>query len=143
MKIQKVQDFEVWKKADAFSDAVTAILARPPFGRNRKLLEQIETAVDSITSNMSEGFEQPTDRGFANYLFIAKGSTAETFTRLRRASRRGYLNQTELRAVRTLAEEVGRMLTGLIKHLMTTPHRHRGLGLATDPQPATHERKMD
>jgi four helix bundle protein len=96
MKIQKVQDFEVWKKADAFSDAVTAILARPPFGRNRKLLEQIETAVDSITSNMSEGFEQPTDRGFANYLCIAKGSTAETFTRLRRASRRAYLNQTEL-----------------------------------------------
>ena len=81
---------------------------------------------------MSEGFEQPTDRGFANYLFIAKGSTAETFTRLRRASRRGYLNQTELRALRTLAEEVGRMLTGLIKHLMTTPNRRHGLGLATD-----------
>jgi four helix bundle protein len=131
MKIQKVQDFEVWKKADAFSDAVTAILARPPFGRNRKLLEQIETAVDSITSNMSEGFEQPTDRGFANYLFIAKGSTAETFTRLRRASRRAYLNQTELRAVRTLAEEVGRM----------PPTAVVVWDWRLTPQPATDKRK--
>jgi four helix bundle protein len=129
MKLQKIQDFEVWKKAEAFSNAVTAILTRPAFGRNCKLLEQIENALDSITANMSEGFEQPTDRGFANYLFIAKGSAAETITRLARACRRGCLTKTELDSLQDQAKEIGRMLSGLIKHLMKTPNRRRGLGL--------------
>ena len=128
MKLDKIQDFEVWKKADAFSDAVTAILTRPAFGRNCKLLEQIEDALDSITANMSEGFEQSTDRGFAKYLFTAKGSTAETCARLARASRRGCLSKAELRTLEKQAEEICRMLTGLIKHLMKTPDRRRGLG---------------
>jgi four helix bundle protein len=132
MKLERIQDFEVWKKADAFSDAVAAILTRPAFGRNCKLLEQVENALDSITSNMSEGFDQSTDRGFAKYLFIAKGSTSETCTRLGRACRRGCLNKAELQALEKQAQEIGRMLTGLIKHLMKTPNRRRGLGISTD-----------
>jgi four helix bundle protein len=137
MKIEKIQDFEVWKKAEAFSDAITAVLERPAFGRNRKLLEQLENAVDSITANMSEGFHQPTDRGFANYLFTAKGSIAETCTRLTRASRRRCLTREELMAFERQAEEIGKMLTGLIKHLMKTPNHRRGLGSTADPRRTT------
>jgi four helix bundle protein len=131
MKFEKIQDFEVWTKAATFSDAVTAILTRLAFGKNSNLLRQIETAVDSITANMSEGFDQPTDRGFANYLFTAKGSVAEVCARLTRASRRGCLTTNELEAFQRQADEVGRMLTGLIKHLMKTPNRRRGLGALT------------
>ena len=143
MKLQRIQDFEVWTKATAFSDAVTAILTRSAFGKNTKLLGQIENALDSITANMSEGFDQPTDRAFANYLFTAKGSAAEVCTRLTRACRRGCLTWNELQAFQKQADEVGRMLTGLIKHLMKTPNRRRGLGGVTSesPRPVTRHQR--
>src|SRR5688500_10398346 len=81
----------------------------------------IEDALDSILANMSEGFEQPTDRGFAKYLYTSKASLAETCTRLGRASKRGMLSSAELRQIERHASEIARMTTGLITHLMETP----------------------
>jgi four helix bundle protein len=127
MKLEKIEDFEVWKKAEAFWDAVNAILQRSCFGRNVNLRNQVEDAIDSILSNMSEGFEQPTDRGFAKYLYTSKASTAETCTRLDRSCKRQMLTPSELRAIKTQGEEVIRMTTGLIEHLMRTPDRRRGV----------------
>lgn len=131
MKLEKIQDFEVWKKAQAFWEAVNAILTRPGFAQNFKLRDQLMNAIDSILSNMSEGFEQPTDRSFARYLYISKGSAAETCTRLGGAHKRGCSTDTELHGFEKQAAELGRMTTGLIKHLLKTPNRERGLGPAT------------
>ena len=137
MKLQRIEDFEVWKKADVFSDAVDAILVRLQGVRNCKLYEEIRSATDSIQANMSEGFEQPTDRAFARFLYTSKGSAAETCTRLRRASKRGWLTEAELQALEAHGHEIGRMLTGLIGHLMETPDRRRGVGPTSDQRLAT------
>jgi four helix bundle protein len=131
MKLERIEDFEVWKKAECFSDAVNAILMRPILARNFRLHHQILSASDSIQANMSEGFEQPTDRAFARYLYISKGSTAEVCTRLGKACKRGCLTKAELRDLESRGNEIARMLTGLIKHLMKTPNRKRGLGTPT------------
>jgi four helix bundle protein len=139
MKIEKIQDFEVWKKAVAFSDAVSAILSRAPFVKDCQLREQIGDAIDSVTANMSEGFEQPTDRAFARFLYTSKGSAAEVSTRLTRAEGRGYLSREERARVVAQADEIGRMLAGLIKHLMKTPNRRRGLGRTSDERRTTND----
>jgi four helix bundle protein len=132
MKLERIEDFEVWKRAESFCDAVNAILGRPAFVKDCKLRDQVLDASDSILANMSEGFDQPTDRSFAKFLYVSKGSTAETATRLRRARGRGYLSCEELEAFRKQAAEIGRMTTGLIKHLMKTPDRRRGLGTSDE-----------
>src|SRR5688500_9955185 len=93
---KKLEELPVYQRALEFCAAVTAILARPALRRNRQLHNQIDAANDSITANMEEGFEQSTDRLFANYLFIAKGSLAEVLGRLKTASRKGYISQEEL-----------------------------------------------
>ena len=129
MILQKIEDFDVWKKAEALSVAITAILARPGFSKEFSLRSQIRDAVDSVLSNMSEGFEQPTDRAFANYLYRVKGSAAETCTRLGIAYRRNLVSKEELRDLVQRGEEVGKMTSGLIRHLMKTPDRRRGLGV--------------
>jgi four helix bundle protein len=59
-------------------------------------IEELQDASDSILSKMSEGFEQPTDRAFARFLYVSKASTAEVRTRLARAQKRGLLGRTEL-----------------------------------------------
>jgi four helix bundle protein len=128
MTLQRIEDFEVWKRAMAFWVAVNAIVERPCFAQELRLRSQIKEAIDSILSNMSEGFEQPTDKAFAKYLYVSKGSTAETCTRLSRSLARGLIAEGEFTPLRDQGIEIRRLLTGLIKHLMKTPDRRRGLG---------------
>ena len=84
-----LEEFPVYLKAREFNVAVAAIIARPAFGRNRKLHDQLADANESILANMEEGFEQSTDAVLANYLYTAKGSIAEVVVQVqgRRTSR--------------------------------------------------------
>jgi four helix bundle protein len=59
-------------------------------------------------SNIVEGFQQSTDRGFAKYLYTSKGSTAEVRARLQRALDRKYIAQKEFDARNALGEEVAK-----------------------------------
>jgi four helix bundle protein len=74
---KRLDELPIHSKANDFWAAVNAILQQPAVRRNRKLLEQIEDANDSVLANMSEGFEEPTDKALEKYLFGAKASAAE------------------------------------------------------------------
>ena len=82
---RKLEELPIYAKAVAFWSAVNATLDSSRLRRDRRLHEQISDANDSITSNMVEGFEQGSDRAFANFLTHSKGSLAEVLTRLKQA----------------------------------------------------------
>ena len=128
MQFEKVEDLKLWERADQFWVGVAKILERPCIRRHRKLHEQLSDAADSILSNISEGFEQPTDRAFAKYLYTAKASTAEVRTRLKLCCRRGYISAEEFAAHDTLGDEIARIANGLIKYLLASDRRDRALG---------------
>lgn len=107
---------------------------------HRDLREQIRDAIDSIVSNISEGFEQPTDRAFAKYLFDAKASTAEARQRLWMAAQRKFITAEEYQKQNDLGDQVARMTVGLIKYLLRSGRRDRGLGPPGD-NPSFPERK--
>jgi four helix bundle protein len=123
---QKLEEMSVFQKARDFSVAVTAIIGRSAFDKNRKLKDQIDEANESILSNMAEGFEQSTDAAVANYLYIAKGSVAEVVTRLKSAQRRGCLTAEECAQCAATGDEIGRMLGGWIKYLARCNWKDRG-----------------
>jgi four helix bundle protein len=125
---QRVEDLKVWQRAREFCVAVSAIVGRPGFQRDRRLREQLGDAVDSVISNIAEGFAQPSDRAFARYLFISKASNAEARTRLLLACDKGYITSEEFASCNEIADEVARMTTGLIKYLVQSDRRDRGLG---------------
>jgi len=75
------------------------------------------TPFDSVLSNIPEGFEQPTDRSFALYLYRSKASAAEVRARLLIAWRRHYIDPTEYARCSSLGIELGKMLAGFIKYL--------------------------
>jgi four helix bundle protein len=133
---QSVEELKVWQRAVELCDAVDAIIERPSLVADQRLRDQIRDAADSVLSNIAEGFEQATDRAFARYLYISKGSTAELRTRLYRARNRRYITEDEYKSRKTLANEVGQMLTGLIKYLHKSDRKHRGLG-KDDSKPRT------
>jgi four helix bundle protein len=122
----KIEELPIFQKAVAFWTAVNAILAKPQVRSNRDLYDQISRANNSIPSNMVEGFEQGSDRAFANFLTHSKGSLAEVLTRLKQAHFNNCITEDELRARLAAGEELGKMLGGFIKYLRRSGFRDRG-----------------
>ena len=123
---KKVEELPLYSKIIEFSSAVSAMSDRPAFRRNSKLRNQIVGANDSIGANLEEGFEQGTDRAFARYVTISKGSLGETLGHLRRAYRKKCMTQGELQELIVLGEALGRMLGGFIKYLQRSDFKDRG-----------------
>jgi len=122
----RLEELPVYLKAHAFNAAVTAMIRRPTFGRNRKLRDQIADANESILANMAEGFEQSSDALLANYLYTSKGSVAEVISRLKGAERRGWVTPDEYSQCASLGVEIQRMLGGWIKYLKRSDFKDRG-----------------
>ena len=123
---KQVNELPLYKFIEEFSDAVSALLRKPEWRRNFKLRDQIENATDSIAANLDEGFEQGTDRAFARYVTISKGSLGETLGHLRRACRKGLITREELTRLLETGGTLGRMLGGFIKYLHQSDFRDRG-----------------
>ena len=75
---------------------------------------------------MVEGFEQSTDRAFANFLTHSKGSVAEALKRLKQAYFQRYITADELNPLVDAGEELAKMLGGFIKYLRRTDWKNRG-----------------
>lgn len=82
-----------------------------------KLREQLNDCADSIVSNISEGFGQSSDRAFAQYLNISKGSALEAKGHLVVAVGRKYVSQETYDPLGEEGTEIVRMLSGLIRYL--------------------------
>ncbi len=84
------------------------------------------SAAGAVAANIAEGFGQQSDRQFAKYLFIARGSSHEMRAHLMIAHSRSYLEDAELRDLSSKYEEIAKMLTGLIKYLIASDRQQRG-----------------
>jgi four helix bundle protein len=94
----KIDELPIYSKVVEFWGAVNALLDRPRLRNDGDLYDQISRANESIPSNMVEGFEQGTDKAFANYLTYSKASLAEVLRRLKRAYFKKHITADELEA---------------------------------------------
>ncbi len=81
------------------------------------LSQQLRRAAVSVPSNIAEGKGHRSDKEFAHFLFHARGSLLELQTQLLIAEELQYLSKEEASRQLTLAEGVGRALSGLINSL--------------------------
>jgi len=114
MVIQKFEDVVGWQKSRIF---VSGIYLSFRTCKDFSFKTQIERATVSVMNNIAEGFERRSDKAFANFLFIAKGSCAEVRSMLYIASGLGYINNEQTRKLQDQASEISRILSGLIKSL--------------------------
>lgn len=122
---KSVEELLVYQKALAAADAISAILNRGPLAKDTRLRAQLGAASERVASLIAEGFAQKTDRHFASYLYMAKGSSAETQTQLRVAYGRNYIGEEKCVDLSALYEEIQKMLAGLIKHLEKEDRKNR------------------
>jgi four helix bundle protein len=125
MRAKCIEELQVYQKALAAADAISAILKRPCFQRDGKLRDQLADSSDAVPSLISDGFPQSTDRYFAQFLYRAKGESSETRTHLRVAWGRDYITEKELLELCDRYNEIEKMSTGLIRHLEKENRRHR------------------
>lgn len=81
------------------------------------LSSQVKRAAVSVPSNIAEGSSKRSTREFIRFLNIAHGSLAEMETQLQLAIDLAFCNPQNVSPLFTEAEEIGRMINGLINKL--------------------------
>jgi len=125
MIVRSLDELLVYQKALDAANAVSAILERPCFSKEFKLREQLSTSSSRVPALIAEGFEQKSDRHFAHYLYLARGSSKETKAHLIVAWGRQYLLKAETDELCGRYDEIGRMSTGLIQYLESENRENR------------------
>jgi hypothetical protein len=72
----------------------------------------------SISISRGKGFSRRSTKEFTQFLFIAKGSTAEVQSQLYVALDQGYIPQEKFNEIYSKSDEVARLLSGFIKYLL-------------------------
>ena len=126
MVARTLDELLVYRKALVACVAVSAVLEKPKVRADWDLRVQISSASAAVPANIAEGFGQQSDRQFARYLFIARGSTQEVRAHLAVAHGRHYLSDEEAADLCKKYDEIARMLTGLIKYLRASDRKSRG-----------------
>lgn len=126
MIIKSLEDLQVYQDAREAADAVSALLRRDCFGKDFQLRDQLAKASDKISSNISEGYGQLTDRHFAHFLGIARGSCNEIRDHLSVARGRRYVTDMECDRLCQQYVRIGKRLTRLIQHLRREDRTQRG-----------------
>lgn len=78
MKYERFEDLPVWKAAIEFAVKVFELTAREQFKGHGNVRDQLERAAVSISNNVAEGFERGTTQELLTFIYIARGSTAES-----------------------------------------------------------------
>ena len=114
---QHYKDLIAWPKAMDLVNAIYDATDSFPKREAYSLTDQIRRAAVSIPSNIAEGQAHYSNREFLHYLRHSRGSFAELETQVLIAQQRNYLSELQVAHLLKLANELGRILSGLIHSL--------------------------
>jgi four helix bundle protein len=115
--INSFHDLLVWQKSMNLAERCYRMSKRP--GRDDQLVLGIELRKSCVSapSNTAEGFGRHSTQAYINHLRVANGSNNERQTRLELGRRVEIVSEKEAVTMIADAEEVGRMLRGLVASL--------------------------
>jgi len=121
--IERFEDIEAWKKARELTREIYAVSRQAAFAKDFGLKDQIRRAAVSIMSNIAKGFERGGDKEFAQFIVLAKGSSAEVRSQLYVALDEGYIDQDTFERLSRATLEINWMLMGLMKYLRNSEYK--------------------
>ncbi|GAC1690132.1 MAG: four helix bundle protein [Gemmatimonadaceae bacterium] len=107
----------MWQKAIQLAVETYRVAARLPVTERYEMSAQLRRAVVSVPANIAEGHGRWHRAEYGHHLSIARGSLAEVETCLVLAVRLHFIAERDLRGTFRLSDEVGRMLTAMMKTL--------------------------
>ena len=103
-----------WQKSDDLVVSIYESTRIFPKEEIYSLTSQIRRAAYSVPSNIAEGASRSSQKDYLHFLFIARGSLAETTYFLHLSRRLGGLSDERHGRLAEQADEASRVLTGLI-----------------------------
>ncbi|MBN2562051.1 MAG: four helix bundle protein [Phycisphaerae bacterium] len=128
-KIRRFEDLEVWQAARELAKVVYGLTRKGPFSSDFGLRDQVQRAATSAMSNIAEGFERASNKEFAKYMFIAKGSIGEVRSLLYVALDQGYIDETQFKGLHDSCVRISQLCWGLIRHLQKHSGWKTGLAI--------------
>ena len=112
------EDLLVWQKSIDFAETVikTIDFFEAP-RKHYRIIEQLESATISVSSNIAEGKGRFSKKEFIHYLYIARGSLFETISLLILVRRLSWIDEEKLIELKLVGEEIAKMLNSLIKSI--------------------------
>ena len=113
------KDLIVWREAKLLAASIYRATESFPKREWYGLTSQIRRSAVSVPSNIAEGQGRLTRGEFIQFLGHARGSLQEMRTQLEIALDLKYLSNADLESLESHAEQVSRMLNGLIDSMRT------------------------
>jgi four helix bundle protein len=109
------ENLKVYQRALDFSVNIIEVIDEIDTPRKHyRLIEQLESSCTSVALNISEGKGRYSKKEFKQFLYIARGSLYETVTMLQIFRKMNWLNETSYHKLYSEAQEINKMLSGLI-----------------------------
>ena len=115
MAIKCFEDVIAWQKAQ---EIAVMIYTNFKTSSDWDFRNQICRASVSISNNIAEGFDRGTKPEFRRFLYISLASTSEVKSMLYLAKRLTYTNDENFDKLISQAEEISRIINGLIRSLI-------------------------
>lgn len=114
MKIERFEDILAWQKAKVLTIEIYKLFEK---SKDFGFRDQIQRASVSVMNNIAEGFERKSNKEFIFFLSVAKGSCGEVPSMLILAKELNKIKKEQAESLEVAAEEISRMIAGLIKTL--------------------------
>lgn len=111
---ERFEDLEIWQEARRLNKLVYMALENC---RDYSFRDQIRRAALSVMNNISEGFERRTDKDFARFLDLAKGSAGEVRSMSYAAADLVILLESDTETLRIDYETLSKRIAAFQKHL--------------------------
>jgi len=115
--IERFEDVQAWQKARELVREIYRTCAEGRLSRDFGLRDQLCRAAVSSMSNVAEGFARHSDRDFAHFLDIARGSVMEVKSLLYVALDVGYIEKDEFEKLYKRADEAAAFVSKFTSYL--------------------------
>lgn len=120
MTYEQFEDLPVWQEAMLLAEGVDDLLRTIPKEHlSYPKRDQIDRSSLSVSNNIAEGFERGTTPDLLKFIYIARGSAAETRSMLSFMERRHYLLpfQQQIQKLNELTISCSKQLRAWAAHL--------------------------
>ncbi len=126
MQYRKFEDIPVWNESKKFVNSIyNLIFNNSKLAKDYSLVDQLKRASYSIMLNIAEGFERGSNKEFANFLNIAKGSAGEVRSILYILKENNYIIEEEFTDLYSKIEQISAQLSNFRKFLISNVNRKK------------------
>ncbi len=123
MKYKKFEDIPIWQVSRKFTSNIYKVInTNDKLKKDYSLCDQLKRATYSIPLNIAEGFERSSNKEFANFINIAKGSAGEVRTILYILLDNIYIDKKNFDSLISEIEIISSQLSKFRTYLVDTFH---------------------